>query len=86
MKLKNILYITTILMIGSCAFSQDKNLRGMFQNNEAIIYSVNIRSFNANDTNGNGIIDFSLGETSGSFINAIDRLDEIKELGINTNL
>ncbi len=64
--------------------NSDKSLRGMFQNNEAIIYSVNLRTFNADDKNGNGIIEFSLGETSGSFINAIERLDELKELGINT--
>ena len=39
-------------------------------------------SFNANDTNKNGIIDND--EKSGNFINAIERLDEIKESGINT--
>ncbi len=84
MKLKSILIIFAIFLASSCSLAEDKSLREMFQNNEAVIYSVNIRTFNANDTNGNGIIDFSLGETSGSFINAIDRLDEIKGLGINT--
>ncbi len=64
--------------------SESKSLRSMFQNNEAVIYAINIRTFNANDINGNDIIEYSLGETSGSFINAIDRLDELKELGINT--
>ncbi len=63
---------------------KDTNLREMFQNNQAVIYSVNLRTFNAKDLNGNGIIDFSLGETSGSFVNSIERLDELKELGINT--
>ena len=56
----------------------------MFQNNQAVIYAVNLRTFNAGDKNGNGIIEFDLGETSGSFLNAIDRLDELKELGVNT--
>ncbi len=65
------------------ADNTQKTAREMFQNNEAVIYSINLRSFNADDKNGNGIIDFSKGETSGSFINAIDRLDEIKSLGIN---
>ena len=60
------------------------NLREMFQNNRAVIYALNLRTFNANDKNGNGIIDFSEGETSGSFINAIDRLNELTSLGINT--
>ncbi len=64
--------------------TDNSGLRTMFQNNQAVIYSLNIRTFNANDKNGNGIIDFSLGETSGSFINAIERLDELKSLGINT--
>ena len=66
------------------AEEQTKSLRAMFQNNEAVIYSVNLRTFNADDKNGNGIIEFSNGETSGSFINAVERLDELKELGINT--
>ncbi len=85
MKLKNILIFALAFTLSSnIVFAQEKSLREMFQNNEAIIYSVNLRTFNANDINGNEIIDFSLGETSGSFINAIDRLDEIKSLGINT--
>ena len=74
-----------IFMFGlSTATFADENLRDMFQNNKSIMYSINLRTFNADDKNGNGIIDFSLGETSGSFINAIERLDELKELGINT--
>lgn len=80
---KVILFLAILVGITSSAFAQD-NLREMFQNNEAIIYSLNLRTFNADDKNGNGIIEFSKGETSGSFINAIDRLDELKELGINT--
>ena len=64
--------------------SENDSLRRMFQNNKAVIYSLNIRTFNADDKDGNGIIQFSRGETSGSFINAIERLDELKSLGINT--
>ena len=83
---KKILYLLIILLLLNLkTFADDENnLRTMFQNNQAVIYAINVRSFNANDKNGNGIIDVSLGETSGSFINAIDRLDEIKELGVNT--
>ena len=77
--------ITLLLLFGINVFAYaDNNLREMFKNNKSVIYSVNLRTFNANDKNGNGIIDFSLGESSGSFLNAINRLDEIKELGINT--
>ncbi len=78
-------FILFFLLVGlSTSCFADENLRKMFQDNNSVIYSVNLRTFNANDVNENGIIDFSLGETSGSFINAIDRLDELKELGINT--
>lgn len=80
---KIILLLIIILGINTSSLAND-NLREMFQNNKSIMYSVNLRTFNANDINGNGIIDFSLGETSGSFINGVKRLDELKELGVNT--
>ena len=82
---KIILSLLVTLVFSLQVFSNDDvSLREMFQNNKSVIYSVNIRSFNSNDVNGNGIIDFALGETSGSFVNAVERLDELKELGINT--
>ena len=58
------------------------NLRSMFINNEATIMAVNLRMMNAKDIDGNGLI--QLGEESGNFINAVERLDEMKDLGINT--
>ncbi len=80
------LFISILLLLSFCLdanANQEVSLREMFQNNNAVIYSLNLRTFNANDINGNGIIDFSLGETSGSFINAVERLDELKEIGVN---
>lgn len=65
-----------------CNVYAENNLRTLFLNNKTIICGINIRNFNAIDTNNNGIIDID--EKSGNFINAIERLDEIKELGINT--
>jgi len=62
----------------------NNDLRTLFAKNEAIILAINIRSFNAKDTNKNDIIEIEKGETAGNFINAIDRLDDIKNLGINT--
>lgn len=82
--MKKIILLLVFMFGLSTATFADENLRDMFQNNKSIMYSINLRTFNADDKNGNGIIDFSLGETSGSFINAIERLDELKELGINT--
>ena len=73
----------------SPVFAQDdfvwkNDLRSKFLNNETIIMEINIRNFNSNDIDGNGFIDTEAGETKGTFLNAIDRLDEIKNLGVNT--
>ena len=88
MLLKKVACILAVLLLfNHSAFAEENNqdnLRNMFQNNRAIIYAINLRTFNANDKNENGIIEFSEGETSGSFINAIERLDEIKDIGMNT--
>ncbi len=83
---KLLISITIFLLSIGMVYAEDetKSLRKMFQDNEAVIYSVNLRTFNADDKNGNGIIDFTDGETSGSFLNAVERLDELKDLGINT--
>ncbi len=58
------------------------HLRDMLKNNQANILGVVPRIMNAKDLDGNGLI--QVGEESGNFINAIDRLDEIKDMGINT--
>ena len=74
----------------SCVFSQDiqsykNDLRTLFLNNQAIIYEINLRTFNANDANDNDIIDFDdENERKGTFLNAISRLDELKQFNINT--
>lgn len=84
---KRILTIMAIVL-GLClaiAFfdnGRHNDLRDLFLSNNSIILTINIRNFNAKDTNGNSIIDED--EERGNFLNAIDRLDEIKELGINT--
>lgn len=75
-----LILLLSILIIQPCF--ADTNLRDIFLNNEAIICGINIRNFNAKDTNKNGIIDNN--EENGNFINAIERLDELRELGINT--
>lgn len=58
--------------------------RTKFVNNETIILAINIRNFTANDINKNDLIEIEKGETTGTFISAIERLDEIKAQGINT--
>lgn len=60
----------------------NNHLKDMFVNNRANILGVIPRTMNAKDLDGNGLI--QIGEESGNFINAIERLDEIKDMGINT--
>ena len=77
-----IITLLIIFTINSCCFANENNLRSMFLNNQTNIMGINIRTFNAKDTNKNEIIDNN--EESGNFINAIERLDEIQSMGINT--
>ncbi len=71
-----------LLSVNICFAREGNDLRTLFLNNQARICGINIRNFNSKDLNGNEIIDQN--EESGNFINAIERLDELKELGINT--
>ncbi len=61
-----------------------ENIRELFKNNQAIIYTINIRNFASVDKNNNGIIDLEDGDTKGTFLNAKDKLKNLKEEGINT--
>ena len=58
------------------------DLRTLFRNNEAKILAILPRIFNAKDLNGNEYIDGN--EQHGTFLNAIERLDEVKAQGFNT--
>ena len=58
------------------------DLRTLFKNNEAKILAIVPRTFNAKDLNGNDYIDGN--EQHGTFLNAIERLDEVKAAGFNT--
>ncbi len=57
-------------------------LKSKFLNNQVSLYAMIMRTFNAKDTNGNELIDEH--EEIGTFRNAVERLDEMKRLGINT--
>ena len=58
------------------------NFKSMLQNGEAKILAIIPRTFNAKDENGDEKITGN--EKSGTFLNAIERLDEIKAEGFNT--
>ena len=80
---KFLIILILLLLNCVCVNAENKNdLRTLFLNNDAVICGINIRNFNSKDLNGNDLIDE--GEERGNFINAIERLDELKEQGINT--
>ena len=79
---KKLLILSIIAALALPSYAYENKLRSVFLNNQANIMGINIRTFNAKDLNGNEIID--KGEESGNFINAIERLDEVKGLGVNT--
>lgn len=58
------------------------NLRENLRNSKVNMLAVIPRTMNAQDTDGNGLIQGN--EVRGTFMNAIERLDEIKSMGINT--
>ncbi|MCQ2739599.1 MAG: hypothetical protein MJ237_05155 [bacterium] len=80
MRLKPFIIILAISLYTSCSVAHC-SLRDDFLNNEAIICGINIRNFNSKDLNNNGLIE--QGEENGTFINAIERLDELKKFNIN---
>ncbi len=90
--MKNLLKVLLVTVVSlysvNVCSAQDfvwKNcLRSKFLNNDAVIMEINIRSFNSKDYNKDGFIQETLGEEKGTFLNAIDRLDELKSLGVNT--
>ena len=60
------------------------NLRSMIRNNESVMLAIVPRIFNAKDLNGDDRISRKNGEQVGTFLNAIERLDEVKADGFNT--
>ena len=82
MKKKLIILLALLILLPQIAQANNITLRSLFLDGKSTICAINIRNFNANDINKNGIVEEN--ETSGNFINAIDRLDEIKSANINT--
>ena len=60
------------------------NLKTMIQNNESVMMAIIPRTFTAEDLNGDEKISITKGEKVGTFLSGIERLDEMKDLGINT--
>ncbi len=85
--MRKILFVLVFLLFCQEAFAADiwvNDLRNLFISKRAVIYALNIRTFNSQDANGNDIVEIESGEISGNFINAANRLQEIAALGFNT--
>lgn len=84
-------YLNNMAMINTPAVKKSEttapidyhnNLKTLFRTNQAKILAIIPRTFNAKDLNGNEYIDGN--EQHGTFLNAIERLDEVKAQGFNT--
>jgi len=80
-----ILYLTLFLSGNICLAQQtkQKNIRELFKNNEAIIYTINIRNFGSVDNDKDGIIIPENGDVMGTFLNAKEKLKDLAAEGIN---
>lgn len=75
---------TAVNEVGSKPVNYKNNLRTMFRDNKAVILAIVPRIFTAEDKNGDELIKEKDGEKPGTFLSAINRLDEIKAQGFNT--
>ena len=84
--MKKVFLLACILLIGSSSYAQTwvNDALTLFNKNQAVVLTINMRTFGAVDKDRNGIIQKKKGEVSGNFDNAISRLDEISALGVNT--
>ena len=79
-----IVYLGLVLFLISSFVDARENLRELFKNNSAIIYTINVRNFGAIDKDKNGLIELEKGDVNGTFLNAKEKLPELKRQGINT--
>ena len=59
----------------------NNQLKEMFNENKAVIWCLNPRTFGAKDVDGNGLIDGK--DEPGNFYNGAEKLPMLKEMGIN---
>ena len=78
---KNLIIIGLVLFSMSC-YARD-NIREVFKNNSAVIYTINMRNFSAVDKDLDGLIE-SENDIKGTFLGASQRLSELAHDGINT--
>ena len=86
--MKKLFFIVLLMSLSLPVFARNvsgvwhNDLRTLFIKNNAVIYTINMRTFSADDKNGNELIDGN--EESGNFITAINELDNLVKQGVNT--
>ena len=75
--------VSKVSDVGSAPLNYKNNMRQMFQDNKVIMLGIVPRTFTAKDLNGDEMITKAAGEKPGTFLSAIDRLDDIKKEGFN---
>ncbi len=80
--MKKILIVIGLVLLSLSSFARD-NIREVFKNNSAIIYTINIRNFSAVDKDLDGLTD-SENDIRGTFLGASQKLGELAHDGINT--
>ena len=73
MKRKLVITALALSLLISQTYARE-NIREVFKNNEAVIYTLNIRNFGAIDKNLDGLIDETDGDIKGTFLNAKEKL------------
>ncbi len=81
--MKYVLTILALVFLSLPVCAKD-SIREVFKNNQAVIYTINIRNFSSFDKNLDGLIDESKGDIRGTFLGAKDKLEELFKEGINT--
>lgn len=74
---------TALVFLSSFAYARE-NLRELFKNNSAVVYTLNIRNFASFDKDSNGIIEVEKGDKIGTFLSAKEKLKDLSNQGINT--
>ena len=70
--------------LGTPPVGYKNDLKTLIQNNQSVMLAISPRTFTAEDKNGDDKIMLTEGEKPGTFLKAIERLDELKEDGFNT--
>ncbi len=75
--------LKTTLPLRNTTLEKPGYLKQLFKQSQAVIYALNLRTFGATDANHDGVIQPQANE-HGTFLSAINRLDELQSMGVNT--